>query len=60
MSKYFQLSALVACLGLLSGCGPEVADPAQSTFQGEDAEAQMKAMEAVGQESGDDTMVPPG
>lgn len=53
MSKYVQAAGLVFCLGLFGGCSPEVADPVESEFQGEDAEAQMRAMEAVG--AGDDT-----
>jgi len=50
MSKYVQAAGLVFCLGLFGGCSAEVADPAQSEFKGDDAEAQMKAMEAVGTE----------
>ena len=60
MSKYVQVAGLVFCLGLFGGCSEEVADPAQSEFQGEDAEAQMKAMEAAGAEATavGDTAVP--
>lgn len=41
-------SVLLLCLGLCVGCEAKVADPADSEFTGEDREAQMKAMEAVG------------
>ena len=50
MTRYIQLCGLLTCLALCGGCGP--APPAQSPDQptGAEAEAQMKAMEAVGQE----------
>jgi hypothetical protein len=56
MSKYLQVGGLLICLGFFAGCSEPVADPAQSEFTGEDAKAQMKAMEEVGNQV-DDTGV---
>ena len=50
MTRYIQLCGLLTCLALCGGCVP--APPAHVPDQptGAEAEAQMKAMEAVGQE----------
>jgi hypothetical protein len=50
ISNCVHASLLLLCLGLCVGCEAKVADPVESEFTGEDKEAQMKAMEAVGRD----------
>ncbi|MEZ6090274.1 MAG: hypothetical protein R3C05_20050 [Pirellulaceae bacterium] len=38
-------------MAICVGCGPEVADPAESDFQGAELEAQMEYMKQQGQET---------
>ncbi len=58
MKKAFQVGGVLVCLAFFGGCQPKVATEEDSTFQGADLEAQMKAMIDVGE--GEETAATPG